>query len=233
MTGLQIEYRKYQETVQHNRNTEEQARQELAEQKRHSYVSETETQRSNEANEAIKRQQNMINAAHYSRMDRETAQHNRNTEKIAAFEAITKAKQVMVNARDLDLKAKELGIASQEADIKQQQADTQHLNTVLDYLIDARKVTVQEKQLGINQGELDLHKLTTQSTVDLNTQKIKESKTASFRNTTSGINNLTNSAVDVTRILLNAGPTNVTDVIKKNVRSMIPGIPSTGNLGQR
>lgn len=103
MTEMQINYRKYQEDVRHNKMTEQQARDELAEQKRHSMATETEAVRSDLENESIKRQTNVINqshyersdainSAHYARMDAETARHNAETETIQKYQAVEAAR---------------------------------------------------------------------------------------------------------------------------------------------
>lgn len=103
MTEMQINYRKYQEDVRHNKATEQQARDELAETKRHSMATESEAIRSNLESEAIKRQSNIINqshyeradainSAHYARIDAETAKHNRETEAIQRYQAVEAAR---------------------------------------------------------------------------------------------------------------------------------------------
>lgn len=99
MTEMQINYRKYQEEARHNRATEQQARDELAETRRHSMATESEAIRSNIENEAIKRQANVINqshyvrsdainSAHFARIDAEAAKHNRETEAIQKYQAV-------------------------------------------------------------------------------------------------------------------------------------------------
>lgn len=83
MTTQQIEYAKHLEQQRHNKATEELGTAQLNETVRYNTASLAETQRANLARENLTSQQNVINNAHYQRMDAEAARHNVASESIA------------------------------------------------------------------------------------------------------------------------------------------------------
>lgn len=120
MTKNQIDYQKLEEERYHNRMVEQ------------------ETARTNKANEEIKAQSNVINAAHYSTMDAETSRsnraheaetmrHNQQAEQIDWFNAKSndalRKSNVVLNAAYTDASVAEAALTRQKTKTEEQQTE--------------------------------------------------------------------------------------------------------------
>lgn len=119
MTTVQINYQNMLETKQHNRATEEQAKNELAETKRHNIAYETETNRHNVVSEKETNRHNVVT-------EREASRHNLATEVEAnRHNVATENETHRTNVANEQLKADSNAIAREKNRIERIRAEAQ------------------------------------------------------------------------------------------------------------
>lgn len=119
MTTVQINYQNMLETKQHNRATEEQAKNELAETKRHNIAYETETNRHNVVTEKETNRHNVVTEKEASRHNLAT-EHETNRHNVATEQETHRS-----NVANEQLKADSNEIAREKNRIEKIRADAQ------------------------------------------------------------------------------------------------------------